>query len=805
MGRRNALKKPAAAERRVAAASPRAAGRTSEAVDRSPGRWSWVASAAVCIGLALAVAADYAGTRNFDFVWFDDDSYVFENPHIKSGLTRDNLVWVLTSIHSGYWHPVTSISHMIDSELYQDPSTESGQWAGGHHFTNMLIHAATAIVLFLALRRLTGALWPSALAAAVFALHPQRVESVAWVAERKDVVSGFFFTLTLLCYAGYARRPSIYRYALVMLAFVLALMSKPMVVTLPFVLLLLDYWPLGRLDRTADPRRMVRLVVEKAPLLILAALSSVATVYTQDQAVKAISDISLSARFANAAVSYVAYIRQMFWPDDLAVFYPHPRNSLPGWQILGAIALLGIVTAATFRVRRTRPYLLVGWLWYLGMLVPVIGLMQSGYQARADRFTYLPQIGLIVGLTWLTADLARSWMAESAWSKDLQIGVLGFAAGFLLFVLSVVSWQQTHIWHDSITLFEDDLAHTTQNYFIEYHLGLTLGRAYHYGGRQENLTEAIRHLGEAHRLNPNDYGVEYNFGVLLGELAQKKASLAQYKDAELYSQRAEFHLRRSAELRPTGFKAAYNLGIVLYQAAANKATLAQTPGLNRHDADALETEKMRMLNDAWIAFDRARELNPLGDQPEIEVNSQGGEPEKEIAIVYFYFGGIRFDQGKPEDAVAFFREAIERDPDLIGAYANLGKTYYVLDRMREAVETWREALHRQPNDLYCLHRAAFVASTSPDPAARSGSEAVAWAEHAQQILDDDPQIVGTLAAAYAEVGRFDDAIKTAKRALELATKQGRRFDENKIRGYLSQYQAHMPVRGSAPKLDRVNP
>jgi protein O-mannosyl-transferase len=753
MSRRNALKKAAAAEQRAARGTSRSAGLASNSAGRTSRFGSLAAPVAVCFGLALAVAAIYAGTRHFEFVYFDDDTYVFENNHITSGLTRDNLVWAFTSIHSGYWHPLTSISHMLDAELY-------GDWAGGHHLTNVFIHAATAMVLFLSLRGLTGVLWPSALAAAVFALHPLRVESVAWVAERKDVLSGFFFSLTLLCYASYARRPSVFRYLLVALAFVLGLMSKPMVVTLPFVLLLLDYWPLQRLGRTADSQSAWRLVAEKAPLLAQALAFSAATVYTQDRAVKTMGDISVTARFSNAVVSYVAYLRQTFWPSDLAAYYPHPRDTLPGWQVIGAIALLIAITAAVVRGRRTRPYLLVGWLWYLGMLVPVIGLLQSGYQARADRFTYLPQIGLIVGLTWWVADLASSWKVESRF--------LGIASGILLFLLLATSWQQTHIWHDSITLFEHDLARTKRNYFIEYHLGITLGR-------EGKLHDAVKHLGEAHRLNPDDFGVEYNYGVLLGRL-------------ELYKE-AEHHLRRSAELDPTDFDAINHLGIVLhylYRSANRKAfELAQTPTSTQREVDALQAEKAQLQDEAWSAFERARKLNPRA------------------AAVYFNLGGIRFDQARYEEAIALYRQAIECDPEMDNAYASLGTAYYQANAMREALDVFREALRRRPDHLFCLRVAALAAATSPDPAARSGAEAVAWAERAAHLSEKDPQILGILAAAYAEVSRFDDAKKTAQRALDMAIEQNRPFDANKIRGHLALYEARMPVRETAQTPEKV--
>src|SRR5262249_49524218 len=342
----------------------------------------WV-PAWMCLGLAILTWAVFFQTLRYDFVNYDDPRYVYQNTRITSGIDLANIAWAFSHVHSENWHPLTTITHMLDCQLY-------GLKAGWHHFTNLLLHCVAVVLLFLALVRMTGALWRSGFVSAIFAVHPLHVESVAWIAERKDVLSAVFFMLTLLAYLHYTRAPSIARYLTVALVIALGLMSKPMLVTLPFVLLLLDYWPLGRFDarRSTTGRQLLRIVVEKIPLIALSAVSGIVTFLAQRGAIGWTEQLPVSSRISNALIAYVIYIRQMFWPERLAVFYPHPENRLPGWEIgLALIALVGI-TAAVFVFRKKAPYFVTGWLWYLGMLVPVIGLVQVGWQGHADRYTY---------------------------------------------------------------------------------------------------------------------------------------------------------------------------------------------------------------------------------------------------------------------------------------------------------------------------------------------------------------------------------------------------------------------------------
>ena len=401
----------------------------------------WLALA-ICLLLALAVWAVFGQTLHHEFVNYDDRDYVYENPTITQGLSPNGIIWAFTHTHASNWHPLTTLSHMLDCQLY-------GLRPGGHHLTSVLIHGATVILLFLVLRKMTGATWRSAFVAAVFAIHPLRVESVAWVAERKDVLSGLFFMLTLWAYVHhtqmhesesgracpYLRSPF---YWLALLLFTLGLMSKPMLVTLPFVLLLLDYWPLNRLSSSAPGTRRsllaawVRLCLEKIPFLLLATAACVATLVAQRRAIVPLQDMGFHARIGNALAAYATYLGQMLCPMGLAVLYPHPGRYLSAWTVGWSALVLLSISAGVMVGRRKHPYLLVGWLWYLGMLVPVIGLMQVGDQARADRYTYLPQIGLYLLVAWGAVELCgcRRWRCVVLGSAAAAI-IAGLLVGLM--------------------------------------------------------------------------------------------------------------------------------------------------------------------------------------------------------------------------------------------------------------------------------------------------------------------------------------------------------------------------------------
>src|SRR5438477_10818086 len=357
---------------------------------------------AIYLGLAGLVALAFLQTAHFNFVHYDDGSYVFDNANILAGMTWRGIAWAFTHVHSQNWHPLTSISHMIDCQLFSLN-------AGAHHLVNVGLQTMAALLLVTFLWQSTNALWASAISAAIFAIHPLRVESVAWISERKDLLSGVFFMLTLLAYARYVRGSTWQRMAVVAVCFAFGLMSKPMLVTTPIVLLLLDFWPFDRFKK----QRFWKLILEKVPLVILSVGSCAATLIAQQVAIGSTESLPLASRIDNALVTYVNYLRQMFWPVDLVPFYIHPEWRLASWEIIGAIILLAGITAALFLFRRKLPFLLVGWLWYIVMLIPVIGIIQVGLQARADRYTYLPQIGVIIAVVWVIRDLTSLWRARA--------------------------------------------------------------------------------------------------------------------------------------------------------------------------------------------------------------------------------------------------------------------------------------------------------------------------------------------------------------------------------------------------------
>jgi tetratricopeptide (TPR) repeat protein len=484
-------------------------------------------SVIICLLLALATLAIYAQTATHGYVAYDDDQYVYENHWVKAGLSAANVAWAFTTFFYANWHPLTWLSYMLDFSLW-------GPNAGAQHLTNVAFHLASTLLLFLVLARMTKRPWRAALVAAIFTVHPLRVESVAWISERKDVLSTFFEILTLLLYVRYAAAPGVRRYLAVALAFALSLLAKPMAVTFPVVLLLLDYWPLQRFDWPPATSALRRLFLEKLPLLALSAAASVLTFLAQRSfgAVVSLSHLPLSARAANAAVAYVAYIGKAFWPSDLAVLYP---SHTPGsGSALLALAILIAVTALAWRWIKKRPYVAVGWLWYLGMLVPVIGLVQVGIQAMADRYTYLPMVGLSLALVWTIADLVES-------RRDLRLAVSA-AAIVALAALSVAAFRQTEYWKSSRELFEHTLAVTQNNHIIQNNLGVVLARE---GGSKEAIA-----LYRAALSTVPDYAEAH------ANLAHELLKQAQFADAEP-------HLTQALAQRPDLASAHGDMGVLL--------------------------------------------------------------------------------------------------------------------------------------------------------------------------------------------------------------------------------------------------
>jgi tetratricopeptide (TPR) repeat protein len=483
----------------------------------------------VCLLLAGITWLVFGQTVRYPFIDFDDPMYVVQEPEINSGLTLHGITWAFTHLPSTNWYPLTNISHMAEAQFY-------GMNAGGYHLTNVLLHTISAILLFLVLRQMTGRLWSSAFVAAIFAIHPLRVESVAWVVERKDVLSGVFFMLTLMAYARYARNPSLGRYLTMSILFACGLMSKQMLVTVPFVLFLLDYWPLKRMRKEEGGGR--NLILEKVPLFILSAAASVVAFFTQTRGTGSLEQLSFMSRLGNAIVSYVIYIWQMIWPARLAVFYPHPGNQLPFWEIALALLFLIAITAGAFALRKKYPYVGVGWLWSLSMLFPVIGLIQINRQAHADRYTYLPHIGLYLLATWAIADVSMRWRYRPQ--------ILGAAAAVAIAALIWTSRIQVTHWRDTESLWRHAIAVTRDNDTAHANLADLLLR-------KQRVDEAISHSQEALRIRADNADAHNNLALALLMTGNQSEGVA--------------HLEESLRIQPANLNARVNLAWILATSA----------------------------------------------------------------------------------------------------------------------------------------------------------------------------------------------------------------------------------------------
>jgi hypothetical protein len=496
---------------------------------------------ALSVALVLITLAAFWGVFGNDFAGYDDEAYVVRNDHIKHGLGLATVKWAFSTMYCANWHPLTWISHTLDCCMFEmDPA--------GHHLTSLLLHIASTLLLFLLLRRMTGAIWRSAFVAALFAVHPLHVESVAFAAERKDVLSALFWMLTMLAYLRYVQRTCVKRYLLVILIFALGLMAKPMLVSLPIALLLLDWWPLGRIKGTgnreqgeegkqrdgeapADPRPLARLILEKLPLLVMIVVSSVVTFIAQSQsAVVSTAKYPIIGRIENAFVSYAGYLYKMVWPAGLSFFYPY-RKHLPVWQVSMSAILIAAITVLVFTRWRTRRYMAAGWLWYLITLVPVIGLVQVGEQAMADRYTYIPLIGIFIMIAWGIGDVV----------ERLRAGVTYAAAGACIVVvaLSAVTANQVTYWRNDEALLRHAIKVDSDNGMAHYNLGVIL----HEHGRYD---ESLPEFREAVRCDPEDSASQMNLGLVLVDKGEFREALG--------------HLRAAARLDPKNANAQFSYG-----------------------------------------------------------------------------------------------------------------------------------------------------------------------------------------------------------------------------------------------------
>ncbi len=544
----------------------------------------YILQAIILICLIAATLAVYWRVQDHDFLYYDDDDYILENPHVRTGLKIENITWAFKTFYDSNWHPITWLSHMLDCHLY-------GLNSKGHHFNNLLFHIANSLLLFLVLQRATGTLWRGALVAALFALHPLHVESVAWVAERKDVLSTFFWMLTLLCYIHYAEHPKPKRYFFVILFFALGLMAKPTLVTLPFVLLLLDYWPLGRIQffHTDDNRssqvskninfpikRPLFLVYEKLPLFLFSGILSFITFYAQKQhgTVISLELLPLQDRISNAIVSYVIYIGKMIFPSNLAIFYPHP-GTIPGWKVIGAALLLLCISLLAVRKSRRYPHLIVGWLWFLGTMMPMIGLVQVGSQAMADRYTYIPYIGLFLMVSWSAPYFLSKW--------HYQRHIIFVMAGLSVSALIICTWSQIKHWENSIRIFEQALRVTENNHLAHYNLGTLLHK-------QGELEKAVAHYSRALQIKPDMLEAHYNLGVALTQTGRSNEAITHYSEA--------------LKLEPRHEKAHNDLGVALAMQGKTKEAIS-------HFSEALRIrpDYQAAYNNLTVALQGVKEFN----------------------------------------------------------------------------------------------------------------------------------------------------------------------------------------------------
>ncbi|MGA2177216.1 MAG: tetratricopeptide repeat protein [Verrucomicrobiota bacterium] len=646
----------------------------------------------VCLSLAAAVLAVFWGASRCDFVNYDDPAYVTSNSDVQHGLTRAGFLWAFTTDAASNWHPLTWLSHMVDVDLY-------GMKPAGHHWSSVLLHAANSVLLFLILRAMTGALWRSALVAALFALHPLRVESVVWISERKDVLSGFLGLLAIWSYVRYAdefkvqssKRKVFYAAALVF--FALGLMAKPMLVTLPFVLLLLDYWPLRRVPPDFNRRAIVRLVVEKAPFFILTVVSSVITFVVQRRggAVSPLAGLPLPARLGNAAVSYVRYLAKTFWPARLSVLYPHPGH-WPPWEVAGAVVLLAALTVWVVWRGRAQPYLAVGWFWFVGMLAPAIGLVQVGIQSMADRYSYLPGVGLFIMTVWGAHELLPG-RAAARWLWPA-------AGGLALAACAVLTPLQTRHWRNSETLFLHAVAVTESNYLAYNNLGFYLSNR----GETE---KSMRYYQRALEINPNYDEARNNLGFALAALGRFQEATNQYiKALSINPHLTEAHNNLGNALG--------NLGLADAAIHEYQAALAENPRhADAHNNYGIALAMRGRLDEAIEHFrlavlykeNYASGHSDLGNALALKGDLAGAIQEYEICLkinpndpqAHNNLANVLTQQGKLEEASRQYRIALELKPENPEAHFNLGCCLAKQNRRAEAEAEYLLALRQRPD------------------------------------------------------------------------------------------------------------
>jgi tetratricopeptide (TPR) repeat protein len=728
----------------------------------------------ILLGLALATAIAFEEVRLNDFVRPGDGPYLLENPQVRNGLTQGSVSWALTSTTAGSWRPLTWLSHMLDVTLF-------GLNPAGHHLTSLLLHIGNTLLLFGLLARMSGRLWPSALVAGLFGCHPLQVEAVAWIAQRGEVLSTAFGLAAIWAYLGYARRGSIYLYLIVFILMMLGLMARPTLVTLPLLLLLLDYWPLERL-RSAHS--LMEKLLEKVPLLALSAAASLVTLLAQSAAADPEDRVPLALRAANAVVSYLRYLWHALCPVNLSAFYPHPY--LPGgtpwaeWQVAGAgLLLLGISVGVVIRATR-QPYMVVGWLWFLGALVPAIGLVQVGRQAMTDTATYLPLVGLFIVVAWGGADLIPRQSPRQALTRSVAILSVTLVLGALL----GASRAQVRVWRDSGTLYTRALEVNPGDPIIRFELGLMhqlkgeleesirhyreaveawpgFARA-HYGlglalDSQGNPDEAIRHYRQAVRLRP-DYALAHNdLGVALASKGKIDSAIS--------------HLRQAVRADLGYADAHYNLGLLL----SSQGRIEEAVGQHRRAVQANPDHAEANYNLGLLLGSQGKVAEAIGHYQEaVRANPDHAEASYNLGLL---LGSL----GEFEQAIRAFRQALRARPGYPAAHNNLGVMLAAQGQLDEAIGHYREVLRARPDNAQAHYNLGMVLT-----AQEKSLEAIHHYREALRVKPDYADAHNNLGVALATQGRYPEAVAHYREALRINP------DDENVRRNLDEALAKQP-------------
>ncbi|MDJ0811134.1 MAG: tetratricopeptide repeat protein [Desulfobacterales bacterium] len=674
--------------------------------------------------LFLGTLALYAPTLSYDYINIDDPDYVADNHIIKQGLSRESLAWAFTTTRTANWHPLTWLSYMADVQFM-------GSSARTHHLVNVLFHALNAVVLNMVLRRMTNAVWLSLIVSLLFSVHPLNIESVVWISERKNVLSTLFWLLVMGCYARYTNRKSIGAYLAALLFFALGLMAKPMLVTLPCVLLLLDFWPLERWPSSPlNPARKTpatanygRLIGEKIPFFALTAASCIVTFWAQqaEGAVKSLETFPLVSRLVNALVSYAVYLQKVVWPDPLTIFYPFPSH-YPGWQISGAAILLAIATYLALRTRKHHPYLLMGWFWYLGTLVPVIGIVQVGEQAMADRYAYIPTIGVFISVVWGGHALIRR--------KGINLAAAATASGLAIAALASVTWHQTPYWRNSQTLLRHAIATTQDNHLAHNNLGADYAQ-------KGEFDKAARHYYEALRANPDYWRAHYNLGLAMERMGRLTDALDHYD--------------KILQLNPDYDDAHNKIGSTLAKLDRwdearkhfRKAVQINPRNASAHNNLATTLAREGRMQEARTHFQQAVEIDPYLDSAIIP-----------LALIHA-------QQGRIDAAQAVLETGLQRLPNNASIASELGRLHHQRGELDQAADYYRKVIALLPRNGEALNGLATIHFQKQEY-----EEALRLFLKLSQLFPDHPEADYNIACVYARQHQTQNALRWLRQAIE---------------------------------------